>query len=211
MKIRLSLLILCVLSAVGFGLLSGPARAEAPSAADSAKFPEHVIGRADAPVTVVEYSSILCNHCATFHKDVLPEIRKAYIDTGLVRWVFRDHSLGNPWAMVGAMVLRCAPADMDYALRNSLMENAATWYGATNPLGALKGLVALAGMSPEAVDACVGNPAVLDSIRAGEQEATRLGINSTPSFVISGIDKPLIGFQSFDKFKKALDPLLKKK
>lgn len=173
-------------------------------------YEERSIGSKDAPVTVYEYSSLQCGHCATFHADVLPKLKAAYIDTGKVRWVFRDHSLGHPWSLAGAMIVRCAPADADYKLRNTLMANARSWGQAENPLKLLKAYVALAGVSGDDVDACLKNRDVLDGIKRFEKAANDMGIDSTPSFVIQGLDKPVVGFQTYDQFKAILDPLLAK-
>ncbi|WP_051013672.1 DsbA family protein [Pararhodospirillum photometricum] len=196
MRFSFSSLALVVVLAVGT-----PAQAQGPS------YEERSLGAATAPVQVIEYSSLLCSHCATFHKDILPQIKKEYIDTGKVRWVFRDHSLGSPLALGAAMITRCAPMDTYYPLMGTLFANQRAWASAPNPMEALQSYAALAGMDKDAVAACLDSESVFKGIRDGEAEAEAAGVDSTPSFLING--KPVIvGAQSVEQFRAVLDPLL---
>lgn len=178
-------------------------------AQDAPVYSERSLGSPDAPVTITEYSSLLCPHCADFHKETLPELKKEYIDTGKVRLVFVDHTLGQPLALGAEMIARCAPEEQYFPLINTLFENQMTWARAKDPLAAIQGYTALVGMSKDDVQACMESESVFNGIRAGEAQADAVGVNSTPSFVIDG--KPVIvGSQSIEAFRKVIDPLLGK-
>lgn len=209
MRSRFLILSLSLAAALGFVALPEPAHSQT-AGSPTFTYEERSIGSKDAPITIYEYSSLLCGHCASFHGEVLPKLKAGYIDTGKVRWVFRDHSLGQSWPLASAMIVRCAPADVDYKLRNMLMANARTWGQAQNPLDILKSYVALVGMNGEAVDACLKSNNILEGIVRYEKEANERGIDSTPSFVIQGLDKPVVGFRTYDQFRAILDPLVAK-
>lgn len=184
-----------------------PLAPQASRAADAFSYQERSLGAADAPIEMVEVSSLLCGHCATFHKDTLPILTTEYIDTGKLRLVFRDHSLGHPLALGAAMILRCAPQSTFFPLLSSLFANQRGWSSAPNPLEALKGYAALAGLDSAAVNACLDSEAVFAGIKAGEDWAGAHGVDSTPSFLIDG--KPVIvGAQPIEAFRAVLDPLL---
>lgn len=194
----------------GFAQAAEDAGAE--SAAEAVSDPafvyeDRVLGAADAPVEMVEVSSLLCGHCAHFHKDTLPLLKKEYIETGKVRLVFRDHSLGHPLAMAAAMVARCAPETTFFPLLDSLFANQKAWAGAENSLEALKGYAGLAGLDGAAIAACLDSEAVFEGIRAGEAWAQEHGVDSTPSFLIDG-DPVVLGAQPIEAFRAVLDPLI---
>ncbi|MBK5955728.1 disulfide bond formation protein DsbA [Rhodospirillum rubrum] len=179
----------------------------APGLAASIPYSERALGSPDAKVTIVEYSSLLCPHCADFHTQILPELKKEYIDTGKVRLVFKDHSLGQPLAVGASVIARCAPEQNFFPLITTLFANQRTWATAKDLLAALQGYAALAGMDKAAVEACLDNQDVFNGVQAGEAEAGRIGVESTPSFVIDG--KPvLVGAQPIEAFRKVLDPLV---
>ena len=87
---------------------------------------EFVIGNKDAPITIIEYASMSCSHCATFHNNTLPDIKKEYIDTGKVRMVFRDYPFNYP-ALLGSMMMRCITNDLRYDYMNALYKLQNTW------------------------------------------------------------------------------------
>jgi protein-disulfide isomerase len=193
--------------AVTAGAASGSAAVAA--AQDAPVYSERSMGSPDAPVTIVEYSSLLCPHCADFHKTTLPKLKEEYIDTGKVRLVFKDHTLGVPLALGAEMVARCAPEEQYFPLIHTLFENQRTWASAPDPLAAIQGYASLVGMGKDDVKACLDSQSVFDGIRAGEAEAEAAGVNSTPSFVIDG--KPVIvGAQDIEAFRAVIDPLLAK-
>ncbi|NQV83995.1 MAG: DsbA family protein [Rhodospirillales bacterium] len=169
---------------------------------------EMSIGKADAPVTIIEFSSLGCPHCAKFHRDTLPQIKKDYIDTGKVRLIFQDFPLGNP-ALAASMVARCSGPKKFFGFIEILFRSQAQWANSKNPLQALSQVARFGGMSEDDVQACLKYQSVLEHIRQGAlvgQEKYK--INSTPSFVIG---KEIIsGAHPFEVFQEAIDKALKK-
>ena len=191
-------------------LLSLPAPGTAAAAIvsiDEAKM-EMAIGDKSAPVTMVEYSSLGCPHCAAFHKNTLPRIKKEYIDTGKVRLVYRDFPLGTP-ALAASMIARCAGPKKFFGFIEILFRAQAQWARSQTPLEALAKVARFGGLSKADVDACLKYQPLLESIRRGAlvgQETYK--INSTPSFVVG--TKIISGNQPFEEFKKVLDKALVK-
>jgi protein-disulfide isomerase len=149
-----------------------------------------VIGKADAPVTVVEYASLTCPHCAAFHAEELPKIKSEFIDTGKARLVFREFPLDG-FALRGAMVARCAGPDRYFALLDVLFKQQMLWSrpakDAKEPLAELQKIARLAGIGEQAFQACVNDQALADEIVARRQEGDKTyQIKSTPGFVVNG-------------------------
>jgi len=166
---------------------------------------ERSIGDADAPVTIIEYSSLTCPHCASFHNEVLPDLKERYIDTGKVRMVFRDFPLNEP-AVDAAVLAHCA-GDARYAgFLDVLFQTQPNWSSAPNPRDALKQLGKLGGLADSEIDACFADEAmqnaVLESRLNGSNEHQ---VQSTPTFVINGEVYP--GNRSIDDFAAIIDPL----
>jgi len=174
--------------------------------AEEIKYQEHVIGKADAPVTLIEYASYTCPHCATFHNDVLPKIKKDFVDTGKVKVIFRDF----PFERVGAtaaMLSRCVAPSRFEGFTNLVMKQQAKWTQNQNPLGALFKLAKLAGLSQENIDSCLSNEKLLDQIVAVRKEAMdKYGFNSTPSFLING--EKVVGGGEYERFKSIIESKL---
>ncbi len=178
------------------------ARAKAIDANDFA------IGKADAPVSIIEYASLTCPHCANFHVNVLPKLKAEYIDTGKVRMAFRDFPLDQA-ALAAAMVARCAGRERHYAITSLFFARQPQWSGAAEPIGAMARLAGLAGMTADEVQACLKKEdvekAVLDQRLLSEKV---FAINATPSFIINGTLHS--GGMSFEEFKAIIDPLVAK-
>lgn len=167
---------------------------------------ERSLGNSQAKVTIIEYSSLTCPHCADFHRDVLPQIKAEYIDKGLVRLILRDFPLDGR-AMAAAMVARCVPPDRYFGFVDMLFRDQQAWARGNDPLTDIKVRAQLAGLAPADVDACLADKALLQGIQACAQEGQkRDGINSTPSFLIDG--RPMAGAHSFADFKKVIDETL---
>src|SRR5271168_4105284 len=143
-KILLSLVVL-----VGSGL-AGPGVAGA-RADDSA---DHVLGKADAPITIIEYASLTCPHCAEFNKEVLPEVKAKYIETGKAKLIYRDFPL-DQWALRASVLARCAPADKYFGFVDVLFQNQVTWATAKDPMAALEKIGMLGGVSSAQFSACM--------------------------------------------------------
>jgi len=180
--------LLLVAAAAGIG----PAGAQAPKAgADAATLlavtpQDRVLGKPDAPVTIVEYASLTCPHCAHFAKDVLPKLKPKWIDSGKAKLVMRPFPLDEP-ALRAEMVARCAPPAKYYPLIETLFETQDTWAVSKDWRSALERTARLAGISKKDFDACLANKAVEDMVVSSRLvAATQLGVNSTPSFFVNG-------------------------
>jgi protein-disulfide isomerase len=175
------------LFAVLVSLCAGGAALAADNKTDSFAI-DHVLGKADAPITIIEYASTTCGHCADLHTKTLPKIKTDWIDTGKARLIYRDFPTSPAHLSIGAsMIAHCAGPDRYFGIMGLLFEQQEKWLGAANPLDGLKKLVRLAGMTGEDVDACIGKQdlatAIQERARAGN---TIYGVSSTPTLIING-------------------------
>jgi len=206
------------LSLTGLGLLAGfsPLRlitdAMAQSAADVAKpgsLPDMALGPANAAVTITEYASMTCPHCAAFTEKVFPKIKSEYIDSGKVRFVFREFPLDIK-AAAGSMLARCVAKDdagKYFAVVDMLFRQQESW-ALKNTTETLIRIGKQAGLSQQQVEACLKDQALLDKIAADQKYANEvLKVNSTPTFFING--EMVKGEQSFEEFDKRIKSLLK--
>ncbi len=178
--------------------------AHAAQAAEDGYKIDQVLGKADAPLTIIEYASTTCGHCANFHKTTMPRLKAEWIDTGKARLIYRDFPTGPKNLSVGAsMIAHCAGPERYFGLLGLIMEQQDKWMGAADKLGELKKLAKLAGLSEDKVDACLKRQDLADAIELRAKEGyEKLGISSTPSFIVDG--KVLVGAQSFENLDKAL-------
>jgi protein-disulfide isomerase len=185
------------------------ARAEDPSPEELAKEGpdgDVVLGSDKAPVTVIEYASMTCPHCAHFSQDTYPELKKRYIDTGKVRFIFREFPL-DALAAAGFMLARCAGKDKFLPIIETLFAKQQDWV-VKEPIEPLKAIAKQFGFTEESFNQCLANQKVLDNIQAVRDRASeKLGVNSTPTFFING--KRLQGDASIDSMAKEIDPYLK--
>jgi protein-disulfide isomerase len=206
------------LSLTGLAALAGlsPLRlvadAMAQGAAEVAKpvsLPDMALGPADAPVTITEYASMTCPHCAAFTESVFPKIKSAYIDTGKVRYIFREFPLDIK-AAAGSMVARCIAKDdagKYFAVVDMLFQQQRDW-AMSDTAEALTRIGKQAGLSQQSVEDCLKDQALLDKISADQKYASEvLKVNSTPTFFING--EMIKGETSFDEFDKRIKSLLK--
>jgi protein-disulfide isomerase len=165
-----------------------------------------MIGSDKAPVTIIEYASMTCPHCAHFEETTLPELKKRYIDTGKVRYVMREFPL-DALAAAGFMLARCAGKDKYESVVETLFAKQADW-AVQKPIEPLKAIAKQFGFTEESFNTCLANQKVLDDIQAVRDHAVnKLGVNSTPTFFING--KRLVGDLSIDVMAKEIDPYLK--
>lgn len=189
------------------------AQASAPSPAatfDSVPLTDadHILGNKDAPVTIIEYASFTCPHCAEFHSAVLPKVKKAYIDTGKARLVFRDFPLDRI-ALAGSMLARCSGKDRYFGFVDLLFKDQRRWAGAQNPVSALGQLARLGGMSKERFESCLKDETVQKTVLQQRLTATqKYQVNSTPTLIING--KQYRGGLSFEQIKAVIEPILSK-
>jgi protein-disulfide isomerase len=169
--------------------------------------PDQVLGDANAPVTVVEYASLSCSHCREFHDKTLPEVKKRLIDTGKVRFIYRDFPL-DQYATAGAMLARCSEGkyfpiiDAFFAQQDGLLnagENAFKW---------LQDFAKQVGFTQETMEACLSNQGLMDNIMAVRQRASeKFGVSSTPTFFFNGKIKR--GALTIEEFEQELATLPK--
>jgi len=173
------------------------------------KLPDLTLGPPDAKVTVVEYASMTCSHCAHFAKDVWPEFKKKYVDSGKIHFVFREFPLDN-LAVAASMLARCAGGDKTFPLIEVLFEKQAEWaFVEGNPVPKLFEIAKQAGFTQESFDKCLTDQKLLDNITAGRSRASEVfGVSATPTFFING--KRLDGAPTMASFDKMIEPLLAK-
>jgi protein-disulfide isomerase len=167
--------------------------------------PEMSLGKADAPITIVEYASMTCPHCAHFHETTLPELTKKYIDTGKVRLIFREFPF-DPRAEAGFMLARCSKENY-FPMIAVLFKQQESWAGVENAKEALLQISKLAGFSQESFEACLTDQKLLENVRAIRDRASKdFGVDSTPTFFINGNKYP--GAMSIEQISEIIDSML---
>jgi protein-disulfide isomerase len=196
----------------GFSPLRLIAEAMAQSASDVAKpvsLPDMALGPANASVTITEFASMTCPHCAAFNETVFPKIKSEYVDTGKVRYVFREFPLDIK-AAAGSMLARCIAKDdagKYFAVIDMLFRQQNDWV-IKNTTETLTRIGKQAGLSQQAVEDCLKDQALLDKIAADQKYASDvLKVDSTPTFFING--EKIKGETSFEEFDKRIKALLK--
>ena len=186
--------------------VSPPAHAADPVSNPEIRPEDRVLGDESARVTILEYSSLTCPHCAQFHAEGYRHLKSAYIDTGKVRLVFRDFPLDG-LALRAAALAECVPAERYFPFLQLLFEGQKGWARSDNPAVELVRLGQLAGLSEERAIGCIQDEAGLEKIiqeRLDGQEDYK--IDSTPSFIIDGRKHP--GALTADELDEILAPLL---
>jgi protein-disulfide isomerase len=166
------------------------------------------LGSDKAPVTIIEYASMTCPHCAHFSETTFPELKKRYIDTGKVRFIFREFPF-DPVAAAGFMLARCAGKDRYMAVIETLFAKQGEWaLDKAHARAPLENIAKQLGFTDESFKECLTNQKVLDGIEDVRNRAVqKLGVNSTPTFFING--KKLTGDVPLDTLAKEIDPYLK--
>jgi protein-disulfide isomerase len=203
---------LALLGSSSLSLFPTEAQAQTVPMSDLMKpdaLPEMSMGDDKAPVTVIEYASMTCPHCAHFQETTFPELKKRYIDTGKVRYIFREFPLDSLAAAV-FMLARCA-GETDktryFAMIDTMFRQQATWAVAT-PLAPLFTLAKQAGFTQQTFDACLSNQKVLDGIESIRQRAVnQFKVESTPTFFVNGTKAP--GALSIEDMAKLIEAQLK--
>lgn len=168
---------------------------------------DRVLGDANAPITMFEFASLSCSHCANFHLNVLPEIKKNYIDTGKVKLIMRDFPL-NEQALHASVLAHCAKEDSTFfRLNNAIFRTQSSWAGQKNYLELLGNIGRLAGVSAEEYDSCLQDKDLELRLLTNKYNAAKaFSINATPSFVVNG--ELYSGGRDYDFFKEEFDELL---
>lgn len=198
---------LAILAALN--LRPASAQSSAPSTAElmeTGVLPDQILGKEDAPVTVIEYASMTCGHCAMFHTNTYPEFKKRYVDTGKAKYILREFPL-DPLAAGAFMLARCAGKDRYFPLVETLFQQQRNWV-VQKPIEPLFAIAKQAGFTQQSFDACLQDQKMLDAIEwVRARGADKFKVNSTPTFFING--KIFKGALSIEDMAKAIDPLLK--
>jgi protein-disulfide isomerase len=168
--------------------------------------PDLVLGKADAPVTIVEYASMTCPHCATFHKTTYPALKTKYIDTGKVRFIFREFPLDD-LAVAASMLARCAGAEKSMALIDVLFASQDKW-AVRDPIPPLLQIAKQAGFTQASFDTCLKDQKLYNDILAVRERGSKeFKVESTPTLFVNG--KPQKGGATIEELDKLIQPLLK--
>jgi protein-disulfide isomerase len=187
-------------------LVTAPVAAMAQSAPPPVTAADRVLGRADAPVTVIEYASFTCSHCGDWHQNVYPAFRARFVDTGQVRLVFRDFPTPPvPLAAQAAGIARCAAPERFHDVADALFDGQPALFESGQPGPWLTAAVAVSGKSMEQIQTCLADPATLNTLRAGVEAATAAGVQGTPTFFVNG---RMVSDTSLEGLTAAIQPLL---
>ena len=164
------------------------------------------VGEENAPVTIVEYASMTCPHCANFHTEIYPELKTKYVDTGKVRLIFREFPL-DARAYAASMLARCADKQFYFPMIDVLFKQQSVWARAEDPRPPLLQIAKLAGFTQESFEDCLKNQELLDNVNAIRSKAAEeFGVNGTPSFFING--EKYSGNYTVEAMSEAIDSLL---
>ncbi len=199
-------------AACALAAASGAARAQASLnmadvlAATNPLTPDLVYGPADAKVTIIEYASTTCGHCARFHNDTFPAFKAKYVDTGRVRFIFRNFVL-NPLDAAASMLSYCGPVDKRGGFLTFLFQQQEKWAFTQTPLDALLTMARQAGFTQETFNACLQRRDLYDALMATKDRAAEtFRINSTPTLIING--QVHRGALTLPELDRILQPLL---
>jgi protein-disulfide isomerase len=167
-----------------------------------------VLGDANAPITVIEYASYTCPHCGSFHQNTYPQLKADYIDTGKVKFVFREVYFDR-FGLWASMIARCGGQERFFGITDLMFKTQAEWTRAGEPVAIadeLRKIGRIAGLNDDELNACLQNEQSAEElVEWFQQNAARDGINSTPSFMINGTK---YGNMSYADMKELLDGLL---
>ena len=211
---RLAFVVVCL---AGFAALTAPSQAQRIAAAPvsveelmkPSDLPDIAIGNADAKVTIVEYSSLTCPHCAHFQEKLFPSLKAKYIDTGKVRFISREFPLDN-LAAAAAMLARCVDPSKSFNFVETMFSTQAQWAAGSNPKAKLFEIAKQAGFTQESFEKCLTDQALLDKINSVRTRASeKFAINATPTFFVNG--KRVSGGTQLEDFDKVIEPMLEQK
>jgi protein-disulfide isomerase len=206
---RQTLQLLGTAAVAGYFATSLPAMAQNVAVQDLAvagPLGDVALGPENAKVTIIEYASMTCSHCAHFHETTWPELKKRYIDTGKIRFILREFPL-DPLATAGFMLARCDGGDKFYPVTDMLFEQQKNWAFVDKPLDSLRQLMKQAGFSQEKFDACLKDQKLYDAVNSVKNRGMeQFSVDATPTFFINGQRHP--GSLTIDEIEKVIKPLL---
>jgi protein-disulfide isomerase len=180
-----------------------------PSVAEimkTGKLPEMALGRADAPVTIVQYASMTCPHCRRFQEESFPALKREYIDTGKVRYVLRAEFPIGKQSGLATIALRCAPPEKYFVLYDKSMVQQASWVSQEVRPDPIFKVAQQVGMTRAQFDSCRENRAMIAALNWVKERGRTLGIIGTPNFFIQGkLVKSAIGIR---EIREMVDPIL---
>jgi protein-disulfide isomerase len=192
-----------LLGSAPFALAQGPTQEELLR---PGPLPDLVLGKADAPITIIEYASMTCPHCATFHKTTYPALKTKYIDTGKVRFIFREFPL-DELAVAASMLARCAGGEKALALIDVLFASQDKW-AVRQPIPVLTQIAKQAGFTQKSFEECLSNQKLHDDILAMRERGSKdYKVESTPTLFVNG--KMQKGGASLEDLEKLMAPYLK--
>ncbi len=172
------------------------------------KIADHIIGNPDAKVTIVEYASLTCPHCATFHVDTFKEFKKNYIDTNKVKFIYRNFHLDN-LALAGALIAECAPKDQYFPILDLIFSNQRKWIAAPKQFAEMVNILKLVGYTQGKVDECFTKKDLISGLLDDRKRAAEeFNVNSTPTIFINGEKQS--GALSYQTLSTKVDELLAK-
>ncbi len=167
--------------------------------------PEMAFGRADAPITIVEYASLTCPHCRAFHKQVFPKLKRELIDSGKVRFILREFPIGKT-SGAATIALRCAPPDKYLTLYGKFLDQQASWVAQEVRLDPIYKVAAQVGMTRPQFDACRENQSMIDGLKWVKERGRKLGVIGTPNFFVG--DKLVKKELTMDEIRAMVDAQL---
>lgn len=189
------------------GLFAGSAAAQSVDIAELMQpgpLGEKALGPEDAKVVLVEYASMTCGHCASFHKDTYPKLKENYVDTGKIRFVFREFPL-DPLAAAAFMLARCAPEDKYFDVVELMFAEQRAWAYTDNPVQSLMDFSKQIGFTKDTFEACLTNQKLLDGVNwVRDRASTKFDVSGTPTLFLNG-EKLEGGALTFDQLSKLLD------
>ena len=196
---------------LALGLAAAPARAQTMVPLDQlmapGPLPDIALGSPDAPVTVVEYASMTCSHCAAFHETTWPLLKSKYVDPGKAKFILREYPL-DPLAAAAFMLARCGGPERRNAIVDLLYTQQKDWAFVDKPLEALAALVKQEGISQADFETCLQNQTLYDQVNKTHDLATeKFKVSATPTFFVNG--REMNGELPIEEFDKVLAPLLK--
>ena len=169
---------------------------------------DRIEGDPSAPITMIEYASMTCPHCAEFHTGAYKLIKKEYVETGKVKFIYRDFPLDR-LGLAAAMMARCAPKERYFAIVNIIYQSQDSWARASDPAAALAQIANLAGMSKKTFDACIIDKNIYEGVMKIRNDGDKkFNIKATPTILIDG--KTFEGDKTIKAFRSELNALLKK-
>jgi len=164
---------------------------------------ERALGNPNAPVTVIEYASLTCPHCAHFQRDVFPRVKKEYIDTGKIRFIVREFPIGHT-SGTAAIINRCAPANKYFSLFNAFLLRQPEWVSQEVRPDAIYAVAKSSGMTRQEFDNCLANQTIIDGLTEVKQRGRKFGVIGTPTFFANG--RKAQGTITFEEFKALVEP-----